>query len=355
MKLNTLYKRSISGKITEFSMEIEGNKYRTITGFVGMVLTTSSWTECEAKTYCSAEEQALKQAQAIHRKKKELGAFENIDDVDNEKYFEVMLAKDYKKEKKKIKWGKQRVFIQPKLDGLRMISYDNIQQSRNGKIFVSTPHLNQISVILDGEMYNHLLKDNFNEIISLCRKTKPELQDLISSKGNVQYWIYDFPEYDGVFSERYDALKIWFDTINNNPYFKLVPTYEVFNEKHVDIYHETFLEEGYEGSIIRLDTTEYENKRSSSLLKYKEFIDEEYEILAVNEGIGKLQNKAGTFTFNRNGNEFKASINGPHEYLEELWNQRESLIGKQATVKYFNLTPDNIPRFPKIISIRDYE
>jgi hypothetical protein len=39
------------------------------------------------------------------------------------------------------------------------------------------------------------------------------------------------------------------------------------------------------------------------------------------------------------------------DYLEELWNSKDKLIGKQATVKYFNLTPDGKPRFPKVIKI----
>jgi len=48
-------------------------------------------------------------------------------------------------------------------------------------------------------------------------------------------------------------------------------------------------------------------------------------------------------------------VNGDWEYIEKLWHSREGLIGKTATVKYFELTPDGIPRFPKVIAIRDFE
>ena len=58
MKLNTLYSRSVKGKVNEFVIEVEGNKYRTITGFTDGIKTTSQWTACGAKSYCSAEEQA---------------------------------------------------------------------------------------------------------------------------------------------------------------------------------------------------------------------------------------------------------------------------------------------------------
>jgi len=79
--LNTLYKRSTTGKVTQWTIEVENNCYRTISGYTDGIKTTSEWTCCEAKSYCTAEEQALKEAQAIHRKRIELGSFENINDI----------------------------------------------------------------------------------------------------------------------------------------------------------------------------------------------------------------------------------------------------------------------------------
>jgi hypothetical protein len=58
--------------------------------------------------------------------------------------------------------------------------------------------------------------------------------------------------------------------------------------------------------------------------------------------------------FEINGKPFESAINGTWEYLEELF-KRNDLIGKKATVKYFELTADGIPRFPKVIEIRDYD
>jgi DNA ligase-1 len=115
-------------------------------------------------------------------------------------------------------------------------------------------------------------------------------------------------------------------------------------------YYEDYVNLGYEGQMIRLDGN-YENSRSKYLLKHKSFIDKEYTILGVKEGIGKLQGKVGALIFDG----FESSVNGTHEYLGELWLQRDKLIGKEATVKYFNLTPDGFPRFPKVIAIRDFE
>lgn len=355
MKLPKLYSRSTTGKISQWEIEYNTHAYRTISGFTDGKNVTSEWTECKGKSYNTTADQTAKEARALWKKKVEGGMFNNIEDIDGETFFEPMLAKNYKDEKDNINFSKYKVFIQPKLDGVRNINKSNKQFSRNGKEFLATPHLNQSDVLLDGEMYNHNLKHDFNKIISLVRKTKPTKEDIELAEQMVQYWVYDFPGIPGVFSERYDALEKWFMNENTNSSFKLVPTFQVFNYDEIEAFHLQFLSEGFEGSIIRIDSHKYENKRSKSLLKYKEFFDEEFKILDVFEGIGKLKGKAGVFAFERNGKSFNSSINGTHEYLEELWSNKDSLIGKQATIKYFNLTPDGVPRFGKVIAIRDYE
>ena len=50
---------------------------------------------------------------------------------------------------------------------------------------------------------------------------------------------------------------------------------------------------------------------------------------------------------------FESAVNGEHSYLEELWNNKDKIIGLTATVRYFGLTTTEnpVPRFPKVISI----
>ena len=112
------------------------------------------------------------------------------------------------------------VFIQPKLDGVRcVIQYEKVNSfagevkaySRTGKewknidhiLFNLTPffHLNP-DVVLDGELYNHDFKDNFEQIISMVRKTKPTDQDRLKSRDNVQFHCYDIVREDIPFNER---------------------------------------------------------------------------------------------------------------------------------------------------------
>jgi DNA ligase-1 len=107
--------------------------------------------------------------------------------------------------------------------------------------------------------------------------------------------------------------------------------------------------------MVRLDKP-YENKRSKSLLKRKEFQDKEYIILDVIEGEGNRAGGAGAMTFaNEQGVRFNSNIKGSREYCAQLLKEKVDLIGKPATVKFFNLTPDNIPRFPFVTAIRTYE
>ncbi len=114
-------------------------------------------------------------------------------------------------------------------------------------------------------------------------------------------------------------------------------------------------EQGYEGQMVRLNEP-YENKRSKTLLKRKEFQDGEYTILGYEEGIGNRAGTIGHFKFEtEDGVGFSSNVKGNFEYLSDLLKKGESLIGSEATIKYFSLTPDGVPRFPYVIAIRDYE
>ena len=353
MELKTLYSRSVKGKINEFVIEIEDDKYRTITGFTDGIKTTSQWTVCKAKSYCTAEEQALKEATAIHRKKKETGSFENIKDIDNEIHFEPMLAHKWEDQKDKIKFP---VYSQPKLDGIRCIVKKDGMWSRNGKKIVSAPHIFDAiehlfkadpNLIFDGELYADKFANDFNAICSLVKKTKPTWADLNEAKDKIQYHIYDLPSNDDTFVKRYKKLT----NMSLPQCCILVKTEQLDNLNDVNAYYEDYMSAGYEGQMIRLDS-KYENKRSKSLLKHKSFIDEEYIILDVEEGGGNKTGMVGSFVFKtKEGKTFNSSPKFNWEECIKMWNDRKNLIGKTATVKYFNLTPDGVPRFPYVIKI----
>lgn len=364
-KYPILYKYTSKKQVQQWQVIVKDDHFYTEEGIKDGVITKSKPTYCKPKNVgksneSSAKEQALKEAEAKIKKKIDSGYNEVLSE--DKKFFEPMSA--FKIENHKDLLFTVRTFIQPKLDGLRCINQNNTLKSRNGKDYLACPHLYQNNVTLDGELYNHGLKDDFNKIVSLCKKQKPTEEELEESKNIVQMWVYDLPKYSGVFSERYEALKLVLITIDMLPEFKLkfklVPTYEVKSLKEIEKYHKKFLKEGFEGSIIRLDLGPYENKRSKQLLKKKDWIDEEFKILEAVEGEGNRAGTIGKFILDLNdGTErtFESNVKGDFDYLREVWKDRKKYIGKSATVKYFNRTPANKPRFSYIIKIsrEDYE
>ncbi len=360
----TLYSRATTGKVLEWTIEVESNKYRTISGYLDGIKTTSEWTVCEPKNIgranaTSPEEQAINESTAIHRKKMEKGAFENINDIDISLYFEPMLANKWEDYKDKITFP---VYSQPKLDGIRCIVKKDGMWTRNGKAIISAPHIYEIlkplfeinpDLIFDGELYADKFANDFNAICSLVKKTKPNDDDLSESKEKIQYHVYDLPSFNATFIHRYQHLYKLLTNYDNS--IIVVSTDQVDNLNDVSGYYEDYISAGYEGQMIRLDSL-YENKRSKSLLKNKSFIDEEYIIIDIEEGNGNKAGMVGSFVFkNKAGKIFNASPKFNWYICKQMLVDKDLLIGKEATIKYFNLTPDNIPRFPYVKAIRDYE
>ena len=128
---------------------------------------------------------------------------------------------------------------------------------------------------------------------------------------------------------------------------------EVNSHKEIEGYHSTFVEQGYEGLILRVSGSVYENKRSRCLLKLKNFIDEEFVIVDIVEGVGNRSGMAGNIICKmKNGKEFSAGLRGGEKYYKHLLDNKSMIIGKLATIRYQNLTDkDKLPRFPICMDI----
>jgi hypothetical protein len=112
-----------------------------------------------------------------------------------------------------------------------------------------------------------------------------------------------------------------------------------------------YLEEGFEGQMIRRGNSLYENKRSKFLLKRKEFIDEEFTVVSLNEGKGNYAGMIKSVTLTDGNIQFDSGIKGDQSYLKELMIDPTKWVGKQATVRYQNKTPDGVPRFPIVYQL----
>lgn len=373
IKYDTLFKLTSHGKTQEWRIEQDGNSYRTISGQVSGKKTTSEWTVCKGKNLGRANEtspydQCVKEIESLYRKKYDGGYVSNVQMVSTAIRFEPMLAKKYEDYAPKMS-PDTRICIQPKLDGIRCNITATTIRSRKNKDFVTVPHIREAlesifqeypNIVLDGELYNHDFKADFNEITSIVKKQKPTASDFKKSKEYMQYWIYDafFPlEPDLSFTERIQRV---FEFQPDLPEcIKFVPTYWI-KKTDAEQHYEEFVSSGFEGAIVRIPSSAYQQKRTSALLKYKEMIDDEYEILDFIEGKGNLTGCAASvecyIVHAHGGREtFRAGIKGSRSYLADLWKNRSRYIGKYATIQYFNLTPGGIPRFGKMKTIRDYE
>jgi len=360
MKLETIYKSTKGGKVQEWTIEVVGNKYRTISGQTDGKKVTNEWTVVYGKNEGRAnattdKEQCMKEAVAKRTKKLESGYFENIKHIHKQQYFEPMLAAKWEDYKNKVEYP---LYSQPKLDGIRCIVTKDGMFSRNGKPIISAPHIRKAldklfkhepDTILDGELYADKFANDFNAIVSLVKKTKPTDADLKQSEKNIEYHVYDIPSVDGTFKER--CIELDEIALDFPKCVKQVETHIVNNEDEVIEWYEDYVERGFEGQMLRVNDV-YENKRSKFLLKHKSFVDEEYTIIDIVEGEGNRTGTAGYFVFETaEGKPFKSNVKGTWEETAEMLKNKKKLIGREATVKYFNLTPDGIPRFPYVINI----
>jgi ATP-dependent DNA ligase len=284
----------------------------------------------------------------------------------------------------RIKDGDWPLYIQPKLDGVRcLIQYEQVDldfdtklnsgykvkaYSRTGKEWKNIDHILEElvpfftkypNVILDGELYNHDLKDDFEKIISLVRKTKPTDEDRLESSEKVEFHCYDTVMEHMPFGGRDKFIRDNFGHYGKFELSTVVPTSSllVFNTEQIESDHERFLEKGYEGSILRQNKP-YECKRSWTLMKIKDFSDAEATIIGYEEGKGKREDHLGKFIMqDDDGIEFGCPPGKGYTY-EDMKNMLENIhdyIGKRATFTYFQRTKAGSYRHPLFKAIRNYE
>ena len=274
----------------------------------------------------------------------------------------AMLA--HKFDDKRVDWS-QPVYIQPKLDGVRCLFTKDGAYSRAGNEFMNIAHIRTAlvpffeqhpDVVLDGELYNHELKDDFEKIISLVRKQKPTNDDRQEAQKLVQFHCYDY--FDGVI---YDSYKTRMQQLVTSDIYdaqiKYVPAKLVDSYNYARDIHATFLSEGYEGSIIRLDGL-YKHGRSYDLMKFKDFSDAEATIVGYELGKGKRTGTIGKFLMlDDEGVQFGCPPGKGYNYkdLANMLLNINDYIGQRATFTYFQRTQAGSYRHPLFKTLRNYE
>lgn len=364
MQNKKLYKRDNTGNIRVWWAEINEGSYRLHSGQLEGKLITSDWTSCVGKNVgrsnaTTNNEQARAEVDSLYTKKKKRGYTEDPKAIDQVKkaLVGVMLAHDYADHKHKLNYDKG-IYCQPKLDGIRCIARPDGLWTRKGEPILTVPHIAEniipicieYNYVFDGELYNHDLRDDFNEIASLVRRQKTDEKQRAKVRDIVQYHTYDLVDQGMCFNDRRYYLRDLFKHNNriNEDFIKRVTTSRCKNPSDLDILYEHFVEEGYEGQMVRMNTP-YEFKRTASLLKRKEWVDDEFKVLDIFEGKGNRSGMVGSVLFKtKEGKEFTAALEGTNATRKQVLADKHLFIGCVATVKFFHYTPDGKPRFPSV-------
>ncbi len=366
---DTIYGLASTGKYKVWSASVtnvpEGAILTVTHGSEGGKQTTTSRTIREGKNLGKSNEtapyqQALLEATALRQKKLDKGYRTTKAELvaDHEATNRLpMLAHKYTDRQHTLVWP---AFVQPKLNGIRCLIErvgDTIQfYSRGNKQFTTLGHLTAHCLrvmrpgdIFDGELYNHG-DITFQELCSLVKDTSPTEEKRQRCAAMIQFWNYDRCILEP-FSVRRTLL------LPTEGPVRSVPTYAV--ESHADVvrYHAQFVADGYEGTMIRSGGDEpYRFQyRSPSLLKYKDFVDEEFTIIDVKEGDGKAVGQAIFVCRVGTSQTVNVRCKGTDGSRREQWGNRAQYIGKRLTVRFQNYSDDGIPVFPVGVAIRDYE
>lgn len=397
MKLPTLYKKNNTGSLQFWNISVEqgcgpaGSEMRgiVVTEYGQLGTDSPQRTEDEIskgkntgkKNATTAVQQAEAEALAKWEKQKKKGYVETKEAAEAGELDELieggalpMLAESYldvlydmrpghendppvitkTKESKKIKFP---ALMQPKFDGIRCIAIVKDGKctlwSRTRKAIHSVPHIVAAieehvkgDVILDGELYNHMYKNDFEKIVSAVRKDEPSEESKL-----VHYHIYDIIN-DQPMNQRVATLA---STVPFQLPLVPVQTVTVVDGGDLEFFF-AMRKAGYEGAMIRNMNALYVPKRSMDLQKLKEFHEDEFKIVGIEEGKGKLQGHVGAFNcVTKEGVDFKAKLEGDTGYLKKCFEDHSLWQGKQMTVVYQGFGINRRPRFPVAKAIRDYE
>lgn len=305
-------------------------------------------------------EQAVKMVESKYNKKRDKGYTEDKNNISTP--ILPMLALSFEKRKHNIKYP---CYVQPKIDGVRMTCRmvdGKIEMfTRRGKPFTLMTHIEDELIkifkdlergetfYLDGELYSDTL--TFQELAGIVRRSSND-EEILKQIHYVVFDCFDLNKPNWDWLDRWESI---YHSITEN-YVLRCPKFPAYDENQIYKWNSDFIEQGYEGTIIRNMEGKYKlNHRSSDLQKYKTFLDDEYEIIGFKEGTNTDEGCVIWECKTPNELEFSVRPRGTKEQRTEWFDDGESYVGSLLTVRFQELTDDGIPRFPVGITIRDYE
>lgn len=375
----TLHGEATSGKTKVWTIQVfseDGNGViRTIRGYLDGKMQENDKTITTGKNIGKKNEttplqQAISEARAMWVKMKENGYAESIGSQGASSVSEPlepsrgkgitadaplpMLAHDYHKRGKSMNFP---CYSQRKLDGVRCVAIP--QKGLFSRLRKEFPHMEHIkeeinrlpsSLVLDGELYTNSI--GFQEIVGMVKRETLKAGDE-DKQRKIQYHVYDIIS-EKPYEERLKDLHALFRTYRFQ-HLVMVETAVCRSEEEMKQQHAQYVADGYEGIMLRAPRGLYKNSRSVDLLKYKEFFDDEYEVVDFREGEGLERGCVIWTCRTAEGSIFHCRPRGTHEERAEWFQNGNQYVGQKLTVRFQEKTDDGLPRFPVGIAFRNYE
>lgn len=372
--LPTLYKKTSTGAIQMWSIGVDKNVIIVNHGQVDGKITRNEEKIGAGKNIgksneTTPSEQALAEATSKWEGKVKKGYVEEISravagEKDIDGGYDCMLAQKYKDHAKKITYP---AYTQPKLNGHRCLAIiedgEATLWSRTRKPILSCPHIiTELEALypkgyheVDGELYNHEYKDNFEELASLIRQEVPA-----PNCTEVEYHVYDRPMEGESFAGRIERLAGEIGSYEKKnghlKYIRLTDTVLVKDAEAMLAAFGHYTDLGYEGSMARNAKGLYVGKRSYDLQKVKSFLDADWDITDIKEGRGsdagcgifqcRIEQAIHPYPCICKECAFAVKMRGPKKRLKDFLDNSKLWKGKTLVVKYQYMSKYNIPIFP---------
>jgi ATP-dependent DNA ligase len=194
----------------------------------------------------------------------------------------------------------------------------------------------------DGELYRHGWP---RERIDAAARTRVKRHpDNTGLQFHIFDYVFDAPQLDRI--NKLTVLKDWFDNEDEDSPIKLVASTPI----HVDnwmLQTRLYIEQGYEGIILRDLLSPYTMKRTNAMLKFKPTLKDYYKIVGFEEGGGWAEGMLGAFTVeDKRGCQFNVGTGRAltKEKRQYYWNVRQALLGSYLLVKHEEIkTSGGIP------------
>jgi DNA ligase-1 len=258
--------------------------------------------------------------------------------------FAAMLAKNYDPKIDPTGWWHSE-----KLDGVRAAWLGNEFVSRNNKIFRSPQSFKKYfpkDEVLDGELFTK--RGDFKGAVSIVSHKTPNEKEW----GKIKYMAFDLPHHKGKIEDRMKKLKSIVSRScrgKKNCPIKVVKQTKIKNRSHLSKLHKSITLQKGEGSMLRKPHSPYENKRSSSLLKLKNILEDDAVVVSHEKGSGKYSKILGKLVVKWKKGKYKGVQFKVGSGLTD--NERKNAnkfypIGKTVNIQFTEIQSSGKPRFP---------